>query len=334
MIKVALDLMGGDLGLQATLPGLSSYISKYHPEDVQFILFGKKILVEKFLSDIDNNTIEIYDTEDKVVSNNEKPAHAIRNSSGSSMYEAISSVANNKSDVVISSGNTGVYMALSKILIGTLDGISRPALVNLLPTEQGKTVMLDLGANIECSAEKLYQFGIMGNAVAKALLNIDNPKVGILNIGTEKIKGTEVLEEAYELLSRSKSINFCGFIEGADITKGAIDVVVTDGFSGNIALKTMEGSVKLVIKLLKNEVKSSLFSSLCYKLLYKSIFDSLKNKINPSNYNGAPFVGLNRTVVKSHGNADAHGFAHAIHTGVSLVRSKFIDNIKQSLENI
>ena len=143
---------------------------------------------------------------------------------------------------VVSSGNTGAYMALSKMIIGTLKGISRPALVNVLPCESGRTIMLDLGANIECSAEKLYQFAVMGNAVAKSLLNLEHPKIGILNIGTEKMKGTEVLEETYEMLSKNSNLNFQGFIEGNDITKGTVNVVVTDGFSGNIALKSTKAN--------------------------------------------------------------------------------------------
>ena len=244
------------------------------------------------------------------------------------MHEAIASVANGISDCVVSSGNTGAYMALSKIIIGTIGGISRPALVNVLPCEREKTIMLDLGANTECSVEKLYQFAIMGNAVAKSLFNINKPKIGILNIGTEKEKGTEVLEETYDLLSKTSTLNFYGFVEGNDITKGTVDVIVTDGFSGNVALKTMEGSIKLVISILKKEIESNIVA----KLGCSSIIKSLKNKLNPSEYNGAPFVGLNGIVVKSHGNSDAHGVAHAMHTAVSLVKSNFLNDIKESLK--
>ena len=326
-VVIALDAMSGDFGLESTLNGIKYFIKNYNDKNVFFNIFGNKATIEEVL-DINNDIYKIYDTGNNIIDNNEKPAHAIRNSSGTSMYEAISSVTNGISDCVVSSGNTGAYMALSKMIIGTLSGISRPALVNLLPCENGSTIMLDLGANIECSAAKLYQFAIMGNAVAKSLLNIEHPKIGILNIGTEKVKGTEVLEETYELLSKNSDLNFNGFIEGNDITKGTVHVVVTDGFSGNIALKSIEGSVKFILSLLKNEIESSIVA----KLGCASIIKSLKNKLNPSEYNGAPFVGLNGIVVKSHGNSDAHGVAHAMHTAVSLVESNFLKHIKESLE--
>ena len=222
-VVIALDAMSGDFGLESTLNGIKYFIKNYNNKNVFFNIFGNKSSIEEILD----------------INNNEKPAHAIRNSTGTSMYEAIVSVASGISDCVVSSGNTGAYMALSKMVIGTLSGISRPALVNVLPCENGSTIMLDLGANIECSSEKLYQFAIMGNAVARSLLKIEHPKIGILNIGTEKVKGTEILEDTYELLSKNSYLNFHGFIEGSDIPKGTVNVVVTDGFSGNIALKTI-----------------------------------------------------------------------------------------------
>lgn len=330
-IVVALDAMSGDFGLESTLTGIKYFLKHYKDRDqnIFFNIYGNKSLIESSIS-INSNIYKIYDTGNNVINNNEKPAHAMRSSSGTSMYEAIASVANEVSDCVVSSGNTGAYMALSKIIIGTLDGISRPALVNVLPCETGRTIMLDLGANIECSAEKLYQFAIMGNAVARSLLRLEHPKIGILNIGTEKVKGTEVLEDTYEMISKNSNLNFQGFIEGSDITKGTVNVVVTDGFSGNVALKTFEGAIKFVISLLKKEVNSHIIA----KLGFATIIKVLKNKINPSEYNGAPFVGLNGIVVKSHGNSDAQGVAHAIHTAVSLVSSNFLKQIKDSLDII
>lgn len=326
-IVVALDAMSGDFGLESTLNGIKYFLKKYKDKNVLFNIYGNKSLIADIIN-INRDLYKIYDTGNNIIANNEKPAHAIRNSNGTSMYEAIASVANGISDCVVSSGNTGAYMALSKLIIGTLNCISRPALVNVLPCENGKTIMLDLGANIECSAEKLYQFAIMGNAVAKSLLNLSNPKIGILNIGTEKIKGTEVLEETYEMLMNNSKLNFQGFIEGNDITKGTVDVVVTDGFSGNVALKTLEGAIKFITSLLKKELNSHIIA----KLGCAPIIKALKNKINPSEYNGAPFVGLNGIVVKSHGNSDAQGVAHALHTAVSLVKYNFLNNIKDSLK--
>lgn len=326
-VVIALDAMSGDFGLESTLNGIKYFIKNYNNSNIFFNIFGDESSIKNYL-DIDSNIYKIYDTGNNIIGNNEKPAHVIRNSAGTSMHEAIASVANGISDCVVSSGNTGAYMALSKIIIGTIGGISRPALVNVLPCEREKTIMLDLGANTECSVEKLYQFAIMGNAVAKSLFNINKPKIGILNIGTEKEKGTEVLEETYDLLSKTSTLNFYGFVEGNDITKGTVDVIVTDGFSGNVALKTMEGSIKLVISILKKEIESNIVA----KLGCSSIIKSLKNKLNPSEYNGAPFVGLNGIVVKSHGNSDAHGVAHAMHTAVSLVKSNFLNDIKESLK--
>ena len=331
MIKIAIDVMGGDSGPSVTLPAINTFLSKH--ENVTFQLFGNESIITSQLKY--KNNVEIYDTGDNVVSNDEKPAHAVRTSKGTSMFEAINSVANGKSDIVVSSGNTGAYMALSKMLIGILDGISRPALVNMIPSFVnevfGKTIMLDLGANIECSAEKLYQFAIMGNAVAKSLLNKDHPKVGLLNIGTERAKGTVVLQEAYELLSDQSCLNFVGFIEGNDISNGTVDVVVTDGFSGNIALKTIEGTVKFVLDLLKQSINSKQFARLGYLLYYRKVFNNLKQIINPASYNGAPFVGLKRPVIKSHGASSVQGFYNAISTAMSLVQTNFIDNVKQSL---
>ncbi|MBR1943962.1 MAG: phosphate acyltransferase PlsX [Alphaproteobacteria bacterium] len=261
-VVIALDAMSGDFGLESTLNGIKYFIKNYNNSNIFFNIFGDESSIKNYL-DIDSNIYKIYDTGNNIIGNNEKPAHVIRNSAGTSMHEAIASVANGISDCVVSSGNTGAYMALSKIIIGTIGGISRPALVNVLPCEREKTIMLDLGANTECSVEKLYQFAIMGNAVAKSLFNINKPKIGILNIGTEKEKGTEVLEETYDLLSKTSTLNFYGFVEGNDITKGTVDVIVTDGFSGNVALKTMEGSIKLVISILKKEIESNIVAKLC-----------------------------------------------------------------------
>ncbi len=328
-VVIALDAMSGDFGLESTLNGIEYFLKNHKNKNVFFNIYGNKSAIEEII-DIKSDMFEIHDTGNNIIDNNEKPAHAMRSSSGTSMYEAILSVANGVSDCVVSSGNTGAYMALSKMIIGTMIGISRPALVNVLPCENGKTTMLDLGANIECSSEKLYQFAIMGNAVAKSLLNVEHPRIGLLNIGTEKVKGTEVLEETYELISKNSYLNFHGFIEGSDIAKGTVHVVVTDGFSGNVALKTFEGSIKFIASLLKKELNTNIVA----KLGCAPIIKSLKNKMNPSEYNGAPFVGLNGIVVKSHGNSDAHGVAHAMHTAVSLVESNFLKHIKESLEVI
>lgn len=332
MPKIAVDAMGGDDGLSTSLPGIIHFLNKYPKEDVEFAVFGNKVQIECFFAQHPYNCkIEIIDTGQNVIQNDENPIHAIRNSRGTSMYEAISSVAEGSYDAVVSSGNTGAYMVLSKLLIGTISGVIRPALVNVLPTKRGKTIMLDLGANTDCTADKLHQFAVMGKAVSAALLGLDNPIVGLLNIGVEKSKGTEALGIAYELLSNERSLNFCGFIEGNNIMDGSVDVIVTDGFSGNIALKTLEGTVKFMISLIKNEILSNHFAKIGYLLGFRNIFNSLRKKIEPSLYNGAPFVGLKSVVVKSHGGSDYIGFAHAIHTSAELVRNEFIKHIRNYL---
>lgn len=321
--------MGGDNCPGIILPSIEYFLKYYSNSDVRFNVFGNKQLLGESKSEL----ITIVDTQDKVISNDDKPSHAIKNGVGSSMYEAILNTANGESDAVISAGNTGAYMALSKMLIGILPGISRPALVNVLPTELGKMVMLDLGANISCSAEKLHQFAHMGKAVAEILLCNDNPKIGLLNIGTERYKGTDVLNEAYDLLLEDDNLNFIGFVEGTDIPKGNIDVIVTDGFAGNIALKTLEGTVKLVFSLLKQQVKNQ---SIVLKWLscisLKQLINNLKCKLSSSANNGAPFIGLKKVVIKSHGNSDISGFAHAIYQGMSLVKGNFIEKISNAIK--
>lgn len=333
MIKIALDIMGGDLGLDATISGLNHYISHHKNSDVFFHLFGNKSEIEMVISKfptLTKNIYEIHDTGDKKISAEEKPALAVRKGRGTSMFEAISSVASCESDAVVSSGNTGAYMALSKILIGMIDGIDRPAILSIMPNVKGRSVMLDLGANTDCSPEKLYQFAVMGNSVAKILLGIKNPKIGLLNIGTERSKGTSELEEAYEILEKSE-LNFIGFIEGTDITKGTSDVIVTDGFSGNISLKTMEGTIRYLVHLLKQGIKSSFLAKIGYIFCMK-VFNSMKNAIDPRNHNGAPLVGLKKISIKSHGSSDYIGFSNAISAAVNLAKSDFIKNITESLE--
>jgi glycerol-3-phosphate acyltransferase PlsX len=333
MSRIALDIMGGDLGADATISGINHYISNNEHSDVKFDLFGDgskiKELLKKFPK-IQRDIYEIHDTGTKIITGNDKPTTAVRKGRGTSMFEAISYVAGGKADAVVSSGNTGAYMALSKVLLGTLVNVDRPALVSIMPNLKGNSVMLDLGANTDCTAVKLVQFALMGQAVAKVLLKIPSPTIGLLNIGTERAKGTKSLEEAYSFLEKTKNVNFIGFIEGTDITKGTSDVIVTDGFSGNISLKTMEGTIKYIIHLLKEGFASSIITKIGY-LLCSSVFRNLKETIDPRNHNGAPLVGLKKISVKSHGNSDHIGFSHAISVAVDLAKSEFIKNIENAL---
>ncbi|MDR1391531.1 MAG: phosphate acyltransferase PlsX [Holosporales bacterium] len=332
-MKIAIDVMGGDLGAVATISGIYRYALENDCSGIFFELFGNEKIITSRITDLGRSTAfsyGIHDTADNVVLGSEKPTHALKNSRGTSMFEAVSHVANGKSDAVISSGNTGAYMALSKMLIGTIEGIDRPAIVSVFPNLNGKTIMLDLGANTDCSSTKLIQFAFMGQAVAKVLLRLNNPRIGLLNIGTERSKGTSSLEEAYNFLEKSNNVNFIGFVEGTDITSGAVDIIVTDGFSGNVALKSMEGTLRYIVNFLKDGFRSSAFSKVGY-FLCKKIFGSLTNTIDPMRNNGAPFVGLKKISIKSHGNSDGIGFATAISVAVRLARSEFIKNIEEMI---
>jgi glycerol-3-phosphate acyltransferase PlsX len=333
MKRIALDVMGGDLGISASVPGLGQYIGSCESCDFAFDLFGNEHEIVRQLRlfpAIETRLYSIHDTSDSVIQASEKPAITVKKGRGTSMFEAIAYVANGGADAVISSGNTGAFMVLSKFLIGTIDGIDRPALVSMLPNANGKTVMLDLGANTVCTSTKLVQFALMGQAVARVLLQLPSPRVGLLNIGTERSKGTEELEEAYTLLESVADMQFVGFVEGTDIMSGSIDVVVTDGFSGNVSLKTMEGTVRYITDFMRKEFATSVMTRIGY-ILSKRVFDALKNAINPGVHNGAPLVGLDKIAVKSHGNSNSVGFANAISIAADLVRSDFIAKIEHSL---
>lgn len=323
-------MMGGDLGLDATLSGLDVYAQTHDCDDVLFDLFGDKAVLEQRLK---SDKCVIHDTAGNTISASEKPTKAIKIGRGTSMFEAISWVARGEADAVVSSGNTGAYMALSKILIGTIDGIDRPAIVSIIPNILNSTVMLDLGANTDCSPTQLLQFAIMGKAVSRTLQQVDDPRIGLLNIGTELTKGTSLLEKTYELLARSKVLNFIGFVEGTDIAKGTADVIVTDGFSGNISLKTMEGTIRYIIHTLKTGFSSDFMSKIGYLFCHNAI-KTLKAAIDPRNHNGAPLVGLKKISIKSHGNSDAVGFANAISVAVKLAKSGFVNDIENMISKI
>ncbi len=334
MIKIALDAMGGDQGVESVVRGVDYFLSHFHTDDVFFDFYGNEKDINSVLSSCRNinNNKSLYSTHhlEKFISNDEKPFVAIRNGRGSSMFEAISSVSKGENNAVVSSGNTGVYMALSKIILKTIDNIDRPALMSLIPNLKGKSVVLDLGANTECSSINLVQFAIIGQAVARVLLKIDDPSVGLLNIGTEKSKGTDTLRNAYDILESLSDVNFKGFVEGTDLMKGTTDIVVTDGFSGNIALKTIEGTIKLLAGMMKKGIQENFFGKLSY-LFGRGIIKYMKDSLDPRNHNGASLVGLQGIAVKSHGNSDYIGFANAISVAERLARYNFIGNIKEAL---
>ena len=249
------------------------------------------------------------------------------------MFRAVQSVKDGKSHAIVSSGNTGALMVISTVLMKTIKGISRPAIASMFPTMKSKTVMLDLGANIECDLKNILDFAILGKTFSKTLLNINKPKIGLLNVGSEVLKGNQIVQLAAKKLQMEKNINFYGFIEGNDIPKGLVDVVVTDGFTGNIALKTAEGTADLYTSYLKSSFKDNLYSKFAF-IISLPVLKSLWNRVNPGKYNGAMFLGLNGIVVKSHGRSDAYGFANAISVAYDLSINNFNENIISDIKKL
>ncbi len=330
-IILAIDVMGGDHGPQTTIEGVVM-ASKNYPH-VKFILFGDKKKCREGLKEYsDFSNYEFVHTSENIGSSDE-PVNALRKLKKSSMRLGINSVKFLKSHGFVSAGNTGALMAISKFVLKTVNGIDRPAIAALLPTMKGQSVVLDLGANVECTSDNLVQFALMGDLFSKAVLGIKRPKLGLLNIGSEQIKGNSTVRKTFDDLKKMNSkINFHGFVEGNDINKGIVDVIVTDGFSGNIALKTAEGVAELIFTFLKNAYASSLVSKVGY-LLSKPAINRFKTRIDPRKYNGAVLLGLNGIVVKSHGGTDAFGFSNAIGVAVSLIENSYIDGIKKKIEN-
>jgi phosphate acyltransferase len=332
-LTVALDCMGGDRAPQIVIEGADIIASSN--QDIHFLMFGDS---KKILPIIQNcrhlkGRYTLSHTEE-FISSDEKPSVALRKGINSSMRLAINSVKDGVADVVVSAGNTGALMAIAKIVLRPLPSIDRPAIVTSIPNQKRKgTVMLDMGANIECGADVLFQFAVMGKAFARNVLKVENPKIGVLNVGSEDAKGhEEVRNVAAMLRSSALSDSFYGYVEGDDITKGTVDVVVTDGFTGNITLKAIEGTVKLMSAFVKETLSSSIWSKLGY-LLASSAFTKSSKEMDPRMHNGAMLVGLNGVVVKSHGSTDRVGFANAIKVAISLVENKINEQITQELQS-
>jgi glycerol-3-phosphate acyltransferase PlsX len=268
---------------------------------------------------------------DTIITNDMKPSSAVRRGRISNMGMAVDAVAKGEACAVVSAGNTGAYMALSKIILKTLNGADRPAIPAILPTVQGRCVVLDVGANIDCTPEILLQFALMGEAFASYLFKIDKPSVGLLNVGSEELKGNAVVQSAYQLLKQIPDLNFHGFVEGDHISAGKTQVIVTDGFSGNIALKTIEGTAHLIRHFLKESLEGSFLGKLGY-LIARGAFKRLQKRMDPRLYNGALFLGVQGIAVKSHGGTDAVGFANAIHVAVHMAQQEFIRHVEDRLQ--
>ena len=332
-LVIAIDAMGGDNAPDSVIAGVKSAEQKH--SDVRFLIFGDEAKVRPFMDKYrpDPNRYEFIHTPDYVASD-ENPSAAVRSGRNSSLWLAIDAVKKGKASAVVSSGNTGALMAFSKLILGTMPGIHRPAIVTILPTRKSECVVLDLGANAECNARNLVEFAIMGEAYCRAVLKREHPTIGLLNIGSEDIKGRDEIRQAAQILRDSPlSDEFKGFVESDDIALGAVDVFVTDGFTGNIALKAIEGTARLMVNLLKDVSARSIMSKLGFLLALPSL-KRLKKKMDPGRYNGAMLVGLKGISIKSHGGADAFGFANAVNVAIDTVRNDLVGNIAKQLTSI
>lgn len=325
--------MGGDFAPESVIKGAE--IITASRSDTEFLIYGDESKISPILDKCNSlrKKSKLIHT-DSYISADEKPSIALRKGGKSSMRLAINSIKEGKSDAIVSAGNTGALMAISKVILRALPDIDRPAIVTSIPNVKGRnTTMLDMGANVDCSSEILYQFAVMGYVFAKAAYKVENPKIGILNVGSEDLKGSDMVRSAAALLKESDiSKHFHGYVEGDDITRGIVDVVVTDGFTGNISLKSIEGAAKLISNTLKKGFKSSPLAMLGYFLASRSLKKVLK-KIDPNTYNGAMLIGLNGIVVKSHGSANAKSFSNAIDVAISLIEDNINDKIVQEIES-
>ena len=332
-VTIALDAMGGDQAPGIVVRG-AELARERHP-GLRVLLFGDEARIAPLLARAKRleGCAEIRHTAVAIAAD-DKPGQALRKGRESSMGLAIEAVASGAAGGVVSAGNTGALMALSKFMLRPLPGIDRPALAALFPTVRGESVMLDLGANVQCDADNLVQFALMGAAFARTVMGLPRPSVGLLNVGEEELKGNDVVKAAAQTLRASAlPLAFHGFVEGDDIPRGTTDVVVTDGFTGNVALKTAEGTAKLYTQFLRQALKSSWSARLGY-LLARGAFETMRERVDPRYYNGGVFLGLNGVSVKSHGGTDATGFATAIDIAVDMaagnLAGRIIDDLKLS----
>jgi len=330
-IRIALDAMGGDDAPRIVVNGAA--IAQVRYPQAEFIFTGDEAaiapLVEKHKSL--RGRVKIIHTSERVLAD-DKPAQALRGGRQTSMRLAINAVAEGTADAVVSAGNTGALMAMAKFVLKMLPGIDRPAITTFFPTLKGETVMLDLGANTECTPENLVDFAVMGALFANTVLGVHNPRIGLLNVGSEENKGHEEIRiAAQELRALELPGQFIGYVEGDDITNGSVDVVVTDGFTGNVALKTAEGTAKMYTEFLRRTFKSSWLARIGY-LFASTAFKKLRKRLDPRTYNGAMLVGLRGVCIKSHGGTDAIGFANAIGVAYDLVKYKFNDQMSARVQ--
>ena len=330
--RIAVDAMGGDGGPKIIMPSVKEFLLENR--SVKVDVYGDEKILSKYLNIFDKNiskNLTIIHTDEKVLSE-DSPSHALRHKKNSSMSMAIKSVKDKNAQACVSAGNTGALMAISRFILGTLDGIDRPAIESMLPSLNGHTHVLDLGANIDSKAEHLYQFAVMGSALSSVLDEKENPTIGLLNVGEESIKGNTQVKDAHDLLLSSR-LNYVGFVEGDDIFCGNTDVIVCDGFVGNIALKASEGTAKFITSKLKDEFKKNIFTKIS-GILSMIVLNSFKKVADPRKYNGASLLGLKGIIVKSHGGADSFAFNNSLKIALKEVNKDVPSCIDKKLKEI
>jgi len=337
-ITIAIDAMGGENSPKKNIQGLSIFLEKNNNTDDFLIqLFGNEKIINELLlkNNIKNKNVKVIHTNSSV-SDDETPITAVKNARNTSMWNSVKSQIDGGADITLSAGNTGVLLVISRMILKTMKDVSKPALAGLWPSKKGMSVVLDLGANIECDEKNLVDFAEIGAALFKSIFPNLKPVVSLLNIGSEEIKGTEILKKTYSKLKDSKEGNnfiFNGYIEGNRLMDGDTNVIVTDGFTGNVALKTAEGTAKFITDCLKESLSENIFSKMSVIFSYFSL-KKFKSKLDPRKYNGAIFLGLNGPVVKSHGGTDAIGFYHSIDLCYKIAKGDLMHQIKNNLSHL
>ena len=329
-ITIAVDAMGGDGSPEKVINGINLHYK--NSKNIFYRIFGNENDIRKFIpKNLSSSCYEINHTVDKVIGT-DSPLEAAKRGKNTSMWLSIQSVKEKKSDIVISAGNTGALLVIAKLNLKMIENIDKPALSGLWPSKKGMSVVLDLGANIECNDKNLIDFSIMGSSLFKSLFPDEKPKVALLNIGSEELKGNEIIKETYKKLNQinNEDFDFKGFIEGSHLMDGEVNVIVADGFTGNVALKTAEGTANFITNELKKTMSNSLLGKISTLLNFKNL-KSFKKRLDPRLYNGAIFIGLDSPVVKSHGGTDYIGFYNSLNVCEKIVRGNLIEKIKKNI---
>ena len=330
-INIAIDAMGGDNSPYKTIEGIN--IHSKNSNDVIYKIFGNKNIIEPLIKKVDlsNSRYEIIHTEN-TIKDTDSALSAAKKGKDTSMWLSIESLKKNNSDATVSAGNTGALFVIAKLNLNMIENIEKPALSGLWPNKKGMNIVLDLGANIECNEKNLLDFSLMGAALHKALYENEVPKVAILNIGSEEVKGNVVIKNTYQKLNNKQNplYEFHGYIEGNQIMEGNVNVIVTDGFTGNVALKTAEGTANFITSELKKAINSNIIGKISSLINLKNL-NKFKNKLDPRLYNGAILLGLDKPVIKSHGSTDAIGFANSLTVCEKIIKGRLIDKIKENI---